>query len=125
MREFRLTVRNQPGSFAKVATALADAGIGVEVAAGMGGRGKGLIRLVADDPDRARGVLRSLGVSFEEKAVLVVDIGNHPRDLADVLDRLAVAGINVESVYAAVGRNKLVLGVDKIEEARRALQPPE
>jgi hypothetical protein len=28
----------------------------------------------------------------------------------------------VESVYAAVGRNKLVLAVDKIEQARQALQ---
>ncbi len=124
VREFQLTVRNQPGSFARVAAALADAGIGVEVAAGMGRRGEGLIRLVADNPDRARGVLRSLGVSFEEKEVLVVDVGHHPRELADVLDRLAAADVNVESVYAAVGRNKLVLAVDKIEQARQALRPP-
>jgi hypothetical protein len=122
MREFQLTVRNQPGSFAKVAAALADAGIGIEVAAGMGRRGEGLIRLVADDPDKARQVLRSLGVSFEEKEVLVVDIASSPRGLADVLDRLAAADVNVESVYAAVGRSKLVLAVDKIEPARKALQ---
>jgi len=122
MREFQLTVRNQPGSFAKVAAALADAGIRVEVAAGMGRRGEGLIRLVADDPDKARQVLRSLGASFEEKDVLVVDVGAHPRQLADVLDRLAAADVNVESVYAAVGKNKLVLAVDKIDVARRALE---
>lgn len=122
MREFQLTVRNQPGSFARVAAALADAGIGVEVAAGMGRRSQGLIRLVADDPARAREVLRSLKVSFEEKDVLVVDVGAPPRGLADVLDRLAAADVNVESVYAAVGRNKLVLAVDKIEQARQALQ---
>ncbi len=124
MREFQLTVRNQPGSFAKVAAALAEVGVGIEVAAGMGRRGEGLIRLVADDPDKARHVLSSLGISFEEKDVLVVDVGGHPRELADVLDRLAAADVNVESVYAAVGRNKLVLAVDKIEQARRALQPP-
>ncbi len=124
MREFQLTVRNQPGSFAKVAAALAEVGVGIEVAAGMGRRGEGLIRLVADDPEKARQVLNSLGVSFEEKDVLVVDVGGHPHELADVLDRLAAADVNVESVYAAVGRNKLVLAVDKIEQARRALQPP-
>jgi hypothetical protein len=123
MKEFQLTVQNQPGSFAKVASALADVGVTVEVAAGMGRRGEGLIRLVADDPDRTRQVLRSLDVSFEEKDVLVIDIGSYPRGLADVLDLLAAADVNVESVYAAVGRNKLVLAVDKVEQARQALQP--
>lgn len=123
MREFQLTVRNQPGSFSKVASALADAEIRVEIAAGIGKRGKGLIRLVADDPDRARDVLRGLGVAFDEKEVLVIDVGRGPHELADVLDRLAVAGVNVEAVYAAVGQNKLVLAVDKIDMARRALKP--
>jgi hypothetical protein len=122
MREFQLTVRNQPGSFAKVAAALAEVGVGIEVAAGMGRRGE--IRLVADEPSKARDVLRSLGVSFEEKEVLVVDVGTHPRELAAVLDRLAAADINVESVYAAVGRNKLILAVDKLEQAREALKRP-
>jgi hypothetical protein len=91
----------------------------------MGRRGEGLIRLVADDPEKARRVLRSLGVSFEEKDVLVVDVGSAPRELADVLDRLAAADVNIESVYAAVGRNKLVLAVDKLEQAREALKRPE
>jgi hypothetical protein len=122
MKEFQLTVQNQPGSFAKVAAALADAGINVEVAAGMGRRGEGLIRLVADEPKKARRVLRALDVSFEEKEVLVVDIASHARGLADVLDLLAAADVNVESVYAAVGRQKLVLAVDKIEQAKQALQ---
>ena len=121
MREFQLTVRNQPGSFAKVAAALGDAGVGIEVAAGMGRRGEGLIRLVSDDSVKTRLVLRSLGISFEEKEVLVVDVGNHPRGLADVLDRLAAAGINVESAYAAIGRNRLVLTVDRLDAARQAL----
>lgn len=122
MREFQLTVRNQPGSFAKVASALADVGVGIEVAAGMGRRNEGLIRLVADDASKARKVLVSLGISFEEKEVLVVDVGTHPRELALVLDRLANAGINVESVYAAVGRNKLVLAVDEIDRAKDVLR---
>lgn len=122
MREFQLTVRNQPGSFAKVASALAEVGVGIEVAAGMGRRNEGLIRLVADDAAKARKVLVSLGISFEEKEVLVVEVGSHPRELAGVLDRLANAGINVESVYAAVGRNKLVLAVDEIDRAKDVLR---
>jgi hypothetical protein len=125
VREFQLTVRNQPGSFAKVAAALGDAGVAIEVAAGMGRHGEGLIRLVADDSVKTRLVLRSLGISFEEKEVLVVDVGSHPHGLADVLDRLAAAGVNVESAYAAIGRNKLVLAVDNLEQARAALQRPE
>jgi len=122
VREFQLTVRNQPGSFAKVASALAEVGVGIEVAAGMGRRNEGLIRLVADDAAKARKVLVSLGISFEEKEVLVVEVGSHPRELAGVLDRLANAGINVESVYAAVGRNKLVLAVDEIDRAKDVLR---
>jgi len=40
MGKFQLTVQNQPGSFAKVAAALANARTNVEIAAGMGGRGE-------------------------------------------------------------------------------------
>jgi hypothetical protein len=122
VREFQLTVQNRPGSFAKVAAALAEVGVSIEVAAGMGRRNEGMIRLVADDASKARKVLRSLGISFEEKEVLVVDVGGHPRELAGVLDRLANAGVNVESVYAAVGRNKLVLAVDHLDRAKEALR---
>jgi hypothetical protein len=122
VREFQLTVQNRPGSFAKVAAALAEVGVSIEVAAGMGRRNEGMIRLVADDASKARKVLRSLDISFEEKEVLVVDVGGHPRELAGVLDRLANAGVNVESVYAAVGRNKLVLAVDHLDRAKEALR---
>jgi len=81
-----------------------------------------LIRLVTDNPGKARRLLQDLAVDFEESEALVIDIPNHPGELATLLGRLASDGINVESCYAGVERNKLVLTVDDTALAKQILR---
>jgi len=118
MKEFRFTVENQPGALAKVAAALGEARVNIEGTAGI----EGTIRLVADNPSEAREVLQNLGADFTEKEAVVIDIPNHPGELATLLQRLGDEGINVESSYAAVERNKLILAVDQMDRLKQILR---
>ena len=122
MKELRFTVKNQPGTLAKVAAALGEERVNIDGIAGVGVEDSGLIRLVTDNPGKARRVLQNLALDFEESEALVIDIPNHPGELTALLDRFANDGINVESCYAGVERNKLVLTVDDIALAKQILR---
>lgn len=122
MKEFQFDLENRPGALAEVAEAFGEERVNIEGIAGVAGDDKGLIRLVVDDAGKARRALGNLGIAFEEKEVLVIDVPNHPGELATVLRRLAEEGLNVESCYAGVERNKLVLAVDQVNQAKRILR---
>ncbi len=122
MKELRFSVENQPGALAKVAAAFGEEKVNIDGISGTGTGDTGLICLVTDDPGKAHSVLQKLGLAFEEKEAVVMDIPNHPGELGKLLDRLARGGLNVESAYAAVERNKIVLTVDNVGRAKQVLR---
>jgi hypothetical protein len=115
-------VENQAGALAKVASALGEARVNIDGITGLGSEDTGLICLAIDDPGEARRILQDLAVDFKENEALVIDIPNHPGELATLLRRLADDGINVQSLYAGVERNKLVLTVDNVARAKDILR---
>jgi len=52
----------------------------------------------------------------------VVDLPNHPGELASLLGRLSSEGIDVLSCYVGVERNKVVLTVDQVDKAKQILR---
>ena len=122
MKEFGFTVKYQPGSLAEVVEALGNERVNIDGIAGIAAQATGFIRLVADNPGKARNALQSLGIDFEEKEALVLDLPNHPSELANLLRRLSSEGIDVLSCYAGVERNKLVLTVDQPDKAKQILR---
>ena len=122
MKELRFAVENQPGALAKVAAAFGEEKVNIDGISGTGTGDTGLICLVTDNPEKARSVLQKQGLAFEEKEAVVTDIPNHPGELGKLLDRLAKEGLNVESTYAAVERNKIVLTVDDVGRTKQVLR---
>jgi hypothetical protein len=124
MKEFRFKMENQPGALAKVASALGEERVNIEGIAGTAVDNEGVIRLVTDNPGKTRNVLQNLGVDFEEKEALAIDVPNHPGELATLLRRLADEGLNVESCYISEEPNKVVvaLTVDDVARAKQILR---
>ena len=122
VKEFGFTVEYRPGSLAEVLEALGNERVNVDGVAGIAAQATGFIRLVTDDPGKTRNILQSLSVDFEEKEALVVDLPNHPGELASLLGRLSSEGIDVLSCYAGVERNKVVLTVDQVDKAKQILR---
>ena len=99
MKEFSVTLTNKPGQLATLAGQLADAGIHIESLAAIGRDGESLVRFMPDDAVATRHVLDSAGVHFEERPILDTFLPNDPGALAAVTQRLADAGVNIDSMY--------------------------
>ncbi len=99
MKEFSVTLANQPGQLATLAGRLADAGVHIESLAAIGSDGESLVRFMPDDADATRRVLTGAGVQFEERPILDTFLPDEPGALASVTKRLADAGVNIDSIY--------------------------
>lgn len=124
-REFKVTMEDKPGSLAKLTEALGKGGVNIEGIAAIPSGGKGDIRVVMGNAAGARQALQGAGITVEgEREVLVVDLPHRPGELVKVARTLADAGVNIDSVYSMGdrgGNRQVVLGVDDLEKARKAV----
>ena len=81
-----------------------------------GGKGNG--HLLLEDAAPARRALEAAGIDVgPAREVLLVEVGDEPDALWDVMRRTAGAGVNIELLYLALD-GRLVLGVDDLDKAR-------
>jgi hypothetical protein len=118
VREFSFVIGNCPGALVEVAEAFGQEHVNIDGIAGMTVLEEGVVGIVADDPGKARKILRDKGVKFEEREALVLDLPHHPGELATILGRLSSEGINVLSLYASFGRHQIVFTVDDVARAK-------
>lgn len=118
MQEFTFYLGNRPGALLEVAAALAEEKVNIEAVAALTVLDEAVVAMVTDAPDRARKVLKRLGVDYEEREALSMSLPHQPGQLATVLDRLAREGINVLSCYFSVEKNMLVFTVDDLVRAK-------
>jgi hypothetical protein len=104
LEELALKVANRPGQLARVARILAQARINLAaISVDSSGRG-GQVRLVVDRPDDAFGLLKSEGFEIERYVLIPVRLADRSGSFLRVLDLLAAAKVNVESVSILVAR---------------------
>jgi hypothetical protein len=99
MKEFSVTLSNQPGQLAALAGRLADAGVHIESLAALGSDTESLVRFMPDDAVAARRVLVVAGVHFDERPVLDTFLPDEPGALAELTRKLANADVNIDSIY--------------------------
>ena len=96
--ELALRLQNSPGALGRVCQLLGDGKIGIEALSLEPG---GTVRLVADNPLSAAGILADAQYAVEERDVLFVQVPNGPGALYQVTRLLANAGVNIEYIYGA------------------------
>jgi acetolactate synthase small subunit len=99
MRDFAIPLSHKPGELGRVASILGRAGVNIKSVAAMVIGNQGTVRLLADDVETARDALREANVRFEESEVVTTLRENRAGELADVADKLANAGINLQALY--------------------------
>ena len=118
MKEFSFLVGNCPGALVDIAEALGAEHVNIEGIAGLTVLEEGVVGLITDDAGKARRVLKDKKIEFEEREALVIDLPNHPGELASVLARLSAEGVNVLSLYSVVGKHQAVFTVDQLDRAK-------
>ena len=114
--EFSVAIADVPGSLAGLGRALGDAGVNIEAIHAFAEGGRGLVRFVADRPDRAARALETAGLAHTTREVVVVRVLDEPGALGELALVMAEAGINIDTVYVTT-RGHMVLGVDDLSGA--------
>jgi hypothetical protein len=125
MKDCSIQLTNHAGDLARVAQALARRGVNIKALAGMSIGGAAMARILPDDIVVARSALEAAKIRFSESEVHLVLLENKAGVLADVTNRLAEAGINLEAVYVTGIADDLVelaIVSDNPKKAKKILE---
>jgi len=118
----QLTVflENRSGRLAEVADLLGSAGINIRGFSTTEAAEYGIVRLIVDDPDRARTLLHDAGFTTHLSQVICVKVPDEPGGLARVLDQVAEAGASIDYLYSISFQN-ICFAVRDIDSAVETL----
>lgn len=125
MRDLAVHATHNPGELARVTNALSLAGVNLKSIAALAIGHQGLIRIIPDDIEAARGALRDANIRFDEHELVTVLLENRAGEVTGVAAKLSDAGLNLEALYV-VGLDgdlvELALAVDDVKKAKKILQ---
>lgn len=129
IRQISIFIENRPGRLAAVTQLLGDAGIDIRSLSLADTQDFGILRLIVNKPDMAIGVLKDAGCTITVTNVVGVKIPDRPGGLAEILQILNRADVNVEYMYAFVNRSSdradVIFRMDNEEKGLRVLQENE
>ena len=125
-KQIAIFLDNRPGMLARVADALAEAGINIYAITTSDTVDHSVIRMVVSNYRKALHVFEEHGTLVVEDDVLMVDGSNKPGELARIAHKLADAKANIEYCYsatpAAAKRGLLIMRVSNPKKALQALK---
>lgn len=125
IKQISIFVENQPGKLAELTRLLADADIDLRTLSLADTRDFGILRVIVNKPDETEKLLKANEWTYKIADVIGVKVPDRPGGVAEVLEAINEAGVNVEYMYAFVnripGRADTVFRVDDIETTLKAL----
>jgi hypothetical protein len=126
VEQISVFVENTSGRLAEVADVLARGGINIRALALADTADFGILRLIVDETERAKKVLREGGFTVGKTEVVAVEVPDRPGGLAGILAALRGKGINVEYMYAFVRKSGehavVIFRFDEVDKAIETLQ---
>jgi hypothetical protein len=123
--QFVVQLKNEAGSMATLADALAARGVDLRAIGGGGIGDAGHVIMTTADDDATRAVLEELGYTYIEGESLLTEVEDRPGGMARVARELADAGVNVHG-HLFIGRwgdrAMFAFVVDEPELARPILE---
>ena len=104
VEQISIFLENKSGRLAEVTTILSEGGVNIRALSLADTADFGILRLIVNDCDRAKEILKSNGFTVGKTEVLALEVPDRPGGLARILRILDGAGINVEYMYAFVNR---------------------
>ena len=121
IRQFSVFMENKAGRLLDLVKLLGENQVHIVALTILDSVDASIVRLVVDDPSRARGILLEHTVSFTESTLVVVELPSSAEDLASVLTALLQAECNIYFSYSFLtrprGKAALAVHVDDEEVA--------
>ena len=125
VEQLSIFLENKAGRLLEVTEALADAKINIRALSLADTSDFGILRLIVDDNEKAKTILRDKGLTVGRTSVVAVEVTDEPGGLNRILQVLGDAKINVEYMYAVVqkdyDRATLIFRFDRTEQALEVL----
>ena len=126
VKQFSVFLENKVGRLLDIVKMFDQARIHVVALSILDTSDAAIVRLVTDDPDRARTIFQEHGLAFTEVSLVVVELSSSAADLKAVLTALLQAECNIHSAYSLLtrprGKAALALHVEDSEVASSVLQ---
>jgi len=97
--QLSLFLENKPGNVRQACRLLADNGFNIETLALADTEQYGILRLLIKDWERAKEMFEKNNVVVRVSEVIALAVGHYPGGLANILDTLDDAGLNIEYMY--------------------------
>ncbi|HXX56607.1 MAG TPA: ACT domain-containing protein [Thermodesulfovibrionales bacterium] len=125
VEQISIFLENKSGRLAEVAGVLARAGVNIRALSLADTSDFGILRLIVNNTEKAKGVLKDNGFTVGKTEVIAVEVSDKPGGLAEILDIMRDGSINVEYMYAFVqksgGNAIIIFRFDELEKAIDAL----
>lgn len=126
VKQISLFLENKKGRLAQVCRIIGNAGINIRALSIADTTDFGILRLIVNSPDKAYEVLTNEGFAVSITEVLAIRVADKPGSLADILENVDNAGVNVEYAYAFIGTAMedalVVIRAEKPAEALKKLE---
>jgi len=116
IKQLSIFLENRKGRLKELTETLYKAQVNIRALALAESAEFGILRLVVDNPEKARSVLSAAGFTVKEQSVFAVEVEDKPGGFYQVVKLLSEAGINVDYTYAFVGGGDRAVLVFKVPD---------
>ena len=106
IRQLSVFLANKKGSLHEISDVIAKAGVDLRSMCIADTSDYGIVRVIADDPQKAADALNTAGHTASIRTVTVFAVPDVPGGLSNVLCLLEENNVNIEYLYALVTTNK-------------------
>lgn len=126
IQQISLFLENKPGHLNAICRTLADAQLNIVTLSLADTQQFGIVRLIIEDWKKAKEVLEGAGYVVNVREVVAAAVPDRPGGMAEILDVIGKAGVNIEYMYAFTFRHGqeavLVFRFDNPDRAIEALK---
>lgn len=123
IKQISVFLENVYGRLAEVTRILSEAGINLRAITIADTADFGILRIVADDPNKTLDVLEKGGFTARATDVLAVEVEDKPGGLYRVMETFRKNNVNIEYLYASLEKNKdNAVVVFKVEDVQHGLK---
>ena len=126
IKQISLFMENSTGRLAGATELLAEAKINLRAISIADTTEFGILRLIADQPEKAVKLLKEAGFAARETDVIAVEIADEPGSLARIMALFRDEGVGIEYLYASLehraGKAVIVMKVDNSVAALALLE---
>ncbi len=106
IKQLSVFVENKQGRLEAIINALGENGVNISALSIAETSEFGVLRLIVDDIDKAKGCLNEIGVISKITDVIAVYIDDRTGGLGSVLKIVSEGGVSIEYMYAFLGRTE-------------------